>query len=133
MSSSRVIRGRSGGEHFEPDEAADPKAQRQLRGQLEEIDFAAYAANRKVLAAALGELDVSKFQRLGLAAAQARAGWIATALVATEGGQAPSHEEIERLARLRRTFEELTEAYDAMRRMVERGYLAYAAPRPQRR
>lgn len=133
MSSSRVIRSRQTVDHFEPDELSDPKAQRQLRGQLEEIDYSAYAANRKVLAAALGELDVRRFQRLGLAAAQARAGWIATALAATEDGQAPHHDEIEKLARLRRTFEELTEAYDAMRRMVERGYLVYAAPKPQKR
>ena len=32
---------------------------------------------------------------------------------------------IEKMRQLRMTYEELTEAYDAMRRMVERGYLTY--------
>jgi len=33
-----------------------------------------------------------------------------------------------RLGRLRQAYEELAEAYEAMRRMVERGYLPYRAP-----
>lgn len=113
-------------DHFEPDEADDPKAQRQLRGHLEQIDYTAYAANRKVLAAAVGRTDAQRFERLGLAAAEARARWIATALAATAHGQTPPPEQIEKLRQLRTTFEELTEVYDAMRRMVERGYLVYA-------
>ena len=121
MSSHRRIVG----DHFEPDEAVDPKAQRQLRGQLEQIDYAAYDANRKVLAATLSGVDVQKFQRLGLATAQCRARWVAAALAATEGSQVPTPEQIDRLARLRMAYEELSEVYDAMRRMVERGYVAY--------
>ncbi len=119
---------RSVGDHFEPDEAIDPKAQRQLRGQLEQIDYAAYDANRKVLAATLVDVDVQKFQRLALATAQCRARWVAAALAATEGSQIPTPEQIEKLARLRTAYEELTEVYDAMRRMVERGYVAYPVP-----
>jgi tryptophanase len=76
----------------------------------------------------IGPTDADKFQKLGVAAAQARARWVATALVATAGGQPPSHEQVEKIAHLRMAYEELTEVYDAMRRMVERGYLAYAAP-----
>jgi hypothetical protein len=112
-------------DHFEPDEASDPKAQRQLRGHLEQIDYMAYAANRKVLGAAVGGTDARRFERLGQAAAEARARWIATALASTDNGQTPPPDRIEKLRQLRMTYEELTEAYDAMRRMVERGYLAY--------
>jgi hypothetical protein len=114
-------------DHFEPEEASDPKLQRQLRGHLEAIDYAAYDANRKVMAGAIGAADPQQFQRLGLAAAQARARWLATALAATDRAQTPTPEEIEKLQRLRQTFEELTEAYDALRRLVERGYLTYTA------
>jgi hypothetical protein len=115
---------RTGGDHFEPEEA-DPKAQRQLRGQLEQIDYAAYDANRKVLGAALGDVGMQKFQQLGLAAAQCRARWIAAALAATEGARIPSPEQVEKIAHLRAAYEELTTVYDAMRRMVERGYLPH--------
>jgi hypothetical protein len=114
-------------DHFEPDDASDPKAQRQLRGQLEQIDYTAYAANKEVMNAVLGRADAKKFQRLGLAAAQARAKWTATALAATEDGRLPGPAQIDEIARLRTAYEELTEAYDALRRMVERGYLTYGA------
>jgi hypothetical protein len=114
---------RTTGDHFEPEEAGDPRAQRQLRGQLEQIDYAAYDANRKVLSAALGEVGMQKFQQLGLAAAQCRARWIAAALAATEGSRVPTQEQVDKIAHLRTAFEELTAVYDAMRRMVERGYL----------
>lgn len=121
------------GDHFEPDEASDPKAQRQLRGHLERIDYTAYAANRKVMSAALGSADAQKFERLGLAAAYSRARWVATALAVTENGRAPTGSDVERLADLRRAYEELTEVYDAMRRMVERGYLPYSEVAPARK
>ena len=120
------------GDHFEPDEASDAKAQRTLRGHLEEIDYTAYAANLKVMGAALGHADAQKFQRLGMAAAYARARWVATGLAVTESGQPPTGEDIETLVALRRAYEELTEVYDAMRRLVERGYLPYpAGPAPK--
>jgi len=119
---------RAAHEHFEPGDDLDPHAQRRLRGHLEQIDYTAYAANREVVGATLGATDAQKFQKLGVAAAQARARWVATALAASESGQPLSHETIEKIAHLRMAFEELTEVYDAMRRMVERGYLAFAAP-----
>lgn len=114
-------------DHFEPDEAADPRIQRQLRGQLEQIDYTAYDANRKVLGATLSGVDVQKFQRLALATAQCRARWVAAALAATEGAAVPSADQIDKLALLRCAYEELAEVYDALRRMVERGYVIYPA------
>ena len=42
-----------------------------------QIDFAAFAANREILAKALGHADLDRFQRLAIAAAQARARWAA--------------------------------------------------------
>jgi hypothetical protein len=115
------------GDHFEPDEDSDPNTQRQLRGHLEQIDYTAYAANRQVVSVALVRADVQKFQRLALAAAYARARWVATGLAVTEGGRQPTSEDIASLAALRSAYDELTEVYDAMRRMVERGYLPYSA------
>ncbi len=126
---SRVIGTRTVSDHFEPDENVDPKVQRQLRGQLEQIDYAAYAANKKILATALTGVDAEKFQRLGSAAAFARARWAAAALAATQGSVAPTSAQIGVIADFRTAYEELTEAYDALRRMVERGYLTYTGSR----
>ena len=116
---------RSSTDHFEPDETLDPHAQRQLRGKLEQIDYTAYLSNREVIAQVLGAADTEKFQRLGVASAQARTRWVAAALAATESGHPPSAQQIAALAQLRDAYEELTAVYDALRRMVERGYLTF--------
>lgn len=119
---------RSTTDHFEPDDDVDPKAQRQLRGQLEQIDYAAYAANKKVLGGAIGKAEVQQFERVALATAVARTQWVAAALAATERGHALTRDQVEHLAHLRMAYEELSEVYGAMRRMVERGYLNYSGP-----
>jgi hypothetical protein len=122
---------RSAADHFEPDDDVDPKAQRQLRGQLEQIDYAAYAANKKVLGGAIGKAEVQQFERLALATAVARTQWVAASLAVTEKGHALTRDQVEHLAHLRTAYEELSAVYDAMRRMVERGYLAYSGPASQ--
>ena len=127
MSMTRTNSLRRTMDHFEPDEAANPKVQRQLRGQLEQIDYIAYDANRKVLEAALTGFEPQKFQHLALATAQCRARWVAAALAATEGAAVPTPAQIDKLAQLRSAYDELAEVYDAMRRMVERSYLTYPA------
>lgn len=110
-------------DHFEPEADIDPQAQRRLRGLLEQIDYTAYASNKEVIAAVIGPTDAAKFQRLAVAAAHARAVWVAEAVRMSEASHAVSPEQTARLQHLRSTFEELTAAYEAMRRMVERGYL----------
>lgn len=112
-------------DHFEPQDDTDPAAQKRLRGQLEQIDYTAFASNREVIGATLGQADAAKFQRLAVAAAHARALWVAEALSMTETTSGLEPRQAERLAELRSNYEELTEAYEALRRMVERGYLAY--------
>jgi hypothetical protein len=114
-----------GTDHFEPEAALDAQEQRRLPGYLQQIDYAAFAANQEVVAKALGKVDLGKFQRLAVAAAQARAQWVAAALAISEAAQAPRADQISELAALRRAFDELADAYEAMRRMVERGYLGY--------
>jgi hypothetical protein len=37
---------RTTSDHFEPEQNLDPQAQRKLRGQLEQIDYIAFASNR---------------------------------------------------------------------------------------
>ncbi len=115
-------------DHFEPDDAADPKAQRQLRGHLEQIDYAAYAANKRLVGAALSAaIDAKRFERVALATAQARALWAAKGLAAADSPQPMTREQLAELTHLRESYEELAEVYEALRRMVERGYLEYRA------
>jgi len=116
-----------GADHFEPEAALDPQEQRKLPGYLGQIDYAAFAANQEVVAKALGQVDIGKFQRLATAAADARAQWVAAALAMTESGRAPTADQINDLTALHRAFDELADVYEAMRRMVERGYLSYTA------
>ena len=113
-------------DHFEP-ENSDPQAQRRVRGQLERIDYLAFACNREVLAATLKGVTAENFQRLALATASARARWTAKALEASNGGR-PTPAQIAELVDLRTAYEELSEAYEALRRMVERGYITYPDP-----
>jgi len=116
---------RAGADHFEPEISDDPQVQKRLRGQLEQIDYTAFASNREILAQALGAADAQKFKRMAVAAACARAAWVGAAMAAAETGHALNAEQVARLTHLRSAYQELTEAYEAMRRMVERGYLAF--------
>jgi len=121
---SSVTRPR-GQDHFEPEAALDPAEQRALRGHLEQIDYTVYAANKEVVARTLHAADPEKFQKLALAAAEARAQWIAAALRVSEHGHAPTPQQAEHLQHLRAAYEELTAAYEGLRRLVERGHLPY--------
>jgi hypothetical protein len=127
MSVTRTSNVRRTHDHFEPEAELDPQAQRRLRGQMEQIDYTVYASNREVIGQVLGHADAGKFQRLAVATALARSQWVAAALAMTETPQPLTAEQSAKLARLRGAYEELTEAYEAMRRMVERGYLTFPA------
>jgi len=124
MSVSRTNSFRSRSDHFEPMDD-DPQAQRRVRGQLEQIDYTAFASNKAVIAQVIGEGDALRFQKLAVAAANARAVWVSHALAAADTAGRLTPEDLAKLSHLRGVFEELTEAYDALRRMVERGYLGY--------
>jgi hypothetical protein len=127
MSSTVTSSFRRSHDHFEPQDA-DPQTQRRLRGHLEQIDYTAFASNQAVIAQVVGKSDAGKFQRLAVAAAMARSRWVAEAVAMTESGASITPEQTARLATLRAAFEELSEVYEAMRRMVERGYLSYSNP-----
>lgn len=117
---------RRGLDHFEPEDV-DPQVQRRLRGTLEQIDYTAFASNKALIGQALGHIDASHFQHMAVAAAQARAQWVATAVAMTETSHTPPPDQIQKLAQMRMAYEELAEAYEAMRRMVERGYVSFKA------
>ena len=111
-------------DHFEPESEIDPQARRHLRGHLEQIDYTTYASNKSVISARLGRVDAKSFQRVAVAAAEARARWVAAGIEITQQPQVVTTEQIERLAALKTAFMELADVYEGLRRMVERGYIA---------
>lgn len=112
------------GDHFEPNDG-DPQVQRRLRGYLEQIDYTAFASNKAVLGATVPHIDGERFQRLAVAVATARAKWVAEAASIADAGASLSEAQVAQLTHLRSAFEELSAVYEAMRRMVERDYVAY--------
>ena len=109
-------------DHFEPQDI-DPQEQRRLRGLLEQIDYTAYVSNREVIGTTLSKVDAGTFQRLAVMVASARARWVAEALRLSESGAPVTPDQTARLHAFRTAYEELAEAYEGMRRMVERNYL----------
>ena len=61
------------------------------------------------------------------ASALARAAWVSEALSQTQVPSPLNAEQVTKLKNLRGAYEELSESYEAMRRMVERGYLTMPA------
>ncbi|MDP3802663.1 hypothetical protein [Brevundimonas sp.] len=110
-------------DHFEPQDT-DPQEQRRLRGLLEQIDYSAFVANREVLGQMLPKVDAATFQRLAILAATARGKWAAEGLRQSESGAPSTPDQIARLTSARTAYEELAEAYEGLRHMVERGYVA---------
>ncbi len=60
---------RRSSDHFQPEDM-EPQEQRRLRGLLEQIDYAAYVANRELIGHALAQVDVGAFQKLAVLTAQ---------------------------------------------------------------
>jgi hypothetical protein len=110
-------------DHFEPQDT-DPQEQRRLRGLLEQIDYSAFVANREVIGQMLPKLDAAMFQRLAVLTATARGKWVAESLRQSESGAPSTADQVARLTAARTAYEELAEAYEGLRRMVERGYVA---------
>lgn len=122
-----AIRTKHAPDHFEP-QSDDPQAQRKVRGMLEQIDYAAYASNQAVIGAMLGEVSAARLQRLAVAAATARAQWASEALAIADANPGAAIAQVGKLTELRTAFLELSEAYEGLRRIIERGYASYKAP-----
>ena len=122
MSSILTSSTRRSRDHFEPEDL-DPQEQRKLRGVLEQIDYTAFVSNKEVIGQSLSIVDAAMFQRLAVSVATARTKWVAEALRLSESGSPVTPDQTARLTAFRGAYEELSEAYEGLRRMVERAYL----------
>lgn len=113
-------------DHFEPEDL-DPQEQRRLRGLLEQIDYAAFIANREVISQTFQGMAIQDLQKLAVLTATSRARWGAEALRLAHSGSAVTPDQVARLTAARSAYEELAESYEALRRMVERGYITLTA------
>lgn len=118
-------------DHFEPDISDDPQAQKRLRATLEAIDYTAFACNREIVGQMIGAIDTHRLQRLAVSVAAARAAWMKETLAMSDIGHQLAPHQVEKVAQLRQAFEELAEAYEGIRRAIERGYLSYTALSPK--
>lgn len=114
-------------DHFEPDLSDDPNAQRRLRANLEQIDYTAFASNREIIHQMVGAVDTHRLQRLAVSVAAARGSWLRETLAMSDIGHQLAPHQAEKVAQLREAFEELAEAYEGIRRAIERGYITYNA------
>lgn len=112
-------------DHFEPEAALSPEEQRKLRGRLERVDYAAFAANVKVIRELIEPATLARFEQLASVTARARARWVGASLAIAAETNSLNAEQVAELVTLRSAYEELSQAYEAMRRMVERGYLGF--------
>ncbi|MFY0636726.1 hypothetical protein [Maricaulis maris] len=119
-------------DHFEPDLVEDPAEQKKRRGHLEQIDYTIFAANQAVIAKTIHHVGIEDFQNLALSASKARSAWVDAAMSAARSRSPLTAEEVARLQLLRSAYDELSEAYEAMRRMVERGYLQFHKTLPNK-
>ena len=122
MSSIMTSSTRRTRDHFEPQDS-DPTEVRRLRGLLEQIDYTAFISNREVIAGSLSIVDAATFQRLAVTVATARTKWVSEALRLSESGSPVTPDQTARLTAHRNAYDELSEAYEGLRRMVERGYI----------
>jgi HEPN domain-containing protein len=111
--------------HLAPEES-DPAFAQKRRRFLDGLERAIAEANREIIGRTLapGEgncFERETFLRLAVRVAELRAHYIAEGLAVAAGH--PDPPAIERLAQARRAFEEMREVFEAVERVVERGYV----------
>jgi uncharacterized protein YjaG (DUF416 family) len=101
----------------------DKDARRRLNQQLEEIERAIFAANEGTLRIKVPSLDRANFVHFASLVADTRANYIKMALEISRLKQQPDATIVQELKRQREAYEELLAAFEAMQRVIERGYV----------
>ena len=107
---------------LESAELLDPKARKELKSALRQMDLAVYAANQEIIGRVLPDLGQKEVVRFATVVAERRAQYVKEALRLTQITREPTTGEIATLANLRNGYEELAHAFEALRRVIERGY-----------
>ena len=104
------------------DEPALRRMQRQLH---HEVEHGIRDANREVIHARIPELHRDRFLQFATVVARLRANYLCAALEVIDGAGDgdPNPEAVANLQGRRRAFEETRDAFEALQRAIERGYL----------
>ncbi|WP_341913081.1 hypothetical protein [Ferrovibrio terrae] len=112
-------------DHLVSKEMLDRESARKLQKFLEEVEMAIFSANREVMKKAVPELTRDSFMAFAVRVAEARARYLKIALeLATITN--PSADDIGRLKAAREANDELVQAFEATKRVIERGYTLLA-------
>ena len=108
-----------------PDGISDRQRLRAEQIFFEELEQGVRTANREIIGARIPELNKDKIHALAVMVGRLRASYLELAfqLCATGDGAAPDPTIIEGLRERRQMFEEARDAYEALRRAIERGYI----------
>ena len=102
------------------DDAALLRRQHQF---LHEIEQGIRQANREIIHARIPELDRERFLEFALMVARLRAGYLEEALRIDAGDGETALESFALLRRKRQSYEEARDAFDALERAIQRGYV----------
>ncbi|MFC3677262.1 hypothetical protein [Ferrovibrio xuzhouensis] len=108
-------------DHLLSKDMLDREVTRKLQKFLEEVEMAIFSANREVIHKAVPELTRESFMAFAVRVAEARARYIKIALELSTKTN-PSPEDIARLKAAREGNDELVHAFEATKRVIERGY-----------
>lgn len=108
-------------DHLLSKDMLDREVSRKLQKFLEEIEMAIFSANREVIHKAVPELTRESFMAFAVRVAEARARYVKIALELSTKTN-PSPEDIARLKAARESNDELVHAFEATKRVIERGY-----------
>lgn len=112
-------------DHLVTREMLDRESQRKLQKFLEETEMAIFTANREVMKKAVPELTRESFMAFAVRVAEARARYLKIALELSSTVH-PSSDDIARLKAAREANDELLHAFEATKRVIERGYTLLA-------
>ena len=87
---------------------------------LEEVEMAVRAANQEIIHEHISNLTRENFHRLAVVVAKKRAEYLDAVM---KMDWAENRNALTNLRQLREDFDEATQAFDAMQRTIERGYV----------
>ncbi|MCW0233168.1 MAG: hypothetical protein OJJ21_06175 [Ferrovibrio sp.] len=112
-------------DHLVSKDMLDRESQRRLQKFLEEVEMAIFSANREVMKKAVPELTRDAFMAFAVRVAEARARYLKIALELSSLTN-PTADDIGRLKAAREANDELVHAFEATKRVIERGYTTLA-------
>lgn len=112
-------------DHLVSKDMLDRESQRKLQKFLEEVEMAIFSANREVLKKTVPELTREAFMAFAIRVAESRARYLKIALELSAKPN-PTAEDIAGLKAAREANDELMQAFEATKRVIERGYTTLA-------